>query len=71
MKLKEKFENIIYNYVGSEYDRRDVSNILEKETDVFAIEFAEWIANGYSFADDVGLTTTKELLEIYKRENKL
>jgi len=44
---------------GAEYQR-------EKQ-DEFAIGFADWIANGHSFVDDVGPSTTKELLEIYKK----
>ncbi len=45
--------------------------VLEKIADEFAIGFAEWIANGHSFVDDVGPSTTKQLLEIYKKEQQL
>ena len=45
MTLKEKFENIIHNYIGSEWDRRDVSTNLVTDADEFAIEFHRWMLN--------------------------
>lgn len=53
----------------------------QKEKDDFAIAFAEWIANSY-YSYNFGIKmfqhrnkeiykTTKELLEIYKKENNL
>ena len=66
MKLKEKFINIIFNYIGSEWDRRDVSNDLEKISYEFAIDFAEWLINNYYTNPNFEYKTTKELLEIYK-----
>jgi hypothetical protein len=80
MTLKEKFENIIYNYVGSEWNRRDVSNSLEKDSDEFAIGFAEFIAEKTINYQDGKFRiktlapifkTPKELLEIYKKEKGL
>lgn len=83
MTLKDKFENIIYNYIGSEWDRRDVSNNLVTDANEFAIEFAEWctyyrdknrnvygdMLHAKSKYDDT--YTTKELLEIFKKEKGL
>jgi hypothetical protein len=54
----------------------EVHNSLEKLTDDFAIEFAEWIAindyrcysNGWGKLWEKGTVTPKELLEIYKKE---
>lgn len=83
MTLKDKFENIIYNYIGSEWDRRDVSNNLVTDANKFAIEFAEWctyyrdknrnvygdMLHAKSKYDDT--YTTKELLEIFKKEKGL
>lgn len=77
MTLKEKFENIIFNYIGSEWNRRDVSNSLETDAEDFAIGFAEWmrenevyisISEVGDYAFDIGANsyTSKELLEIYK-----
>lgn len=84
MTLKEKFENIIHNYIGSEWDRRDVSNNLVTDADEFAIGFAVWcIKKRVDFFDDteIGETYTingfvsrykiNELLEIYKKEKGL
>jgi hypothetical protein len=69
MTLKENFENIIYNYIGSEWDRRDVSNSLETDADEFAIEFAEWYLNLWHTDDDSSFdnNSPQELLQIYKK----
>ena len=51
MTLKERFERI--------------KKEQQKEKDDFAIDFAEWVnINAYKFPNK---TTTKELLEIYKK----
>ena len=73
MTLKENFENIIYNYIGSEWDRRDVSNSLETDADEFAIGFAEWYLNLWHTDDDSSFdnNSPQELLEIYKKEKGL
>ena len=78
MTLKENFENIIYNYIGSEWDRRDVSNSLENDAEEFAIGFAFYLSDNYisrtldTWDDAVGIRfTTKEVLEIYKKEKGL
>ena len=74
MKLKEKFENIIFNYIGSEWDRRDVSINLEKDTDDYAIGFAEWkdkISSSDLLYSSKYAKSNKELLEIYKKEKGL
>ena len=69
MTLKENFENIIYNYIGSEWDRRDVSNSLETDADDFAIGFAEWYLNLWHTDDDSSFdnNSPQELLQIYKK----
>ena len=68
MTLKEKF----YPYCDNEYSDKWVSaENCEDVADEFAIGFAEFIANGYSFVDDVSPKSTKELLEIYKKEQGL
>jgi hypothetical protein len=69
MTLKEKFNNIIYNYVGSEWDRRDVSNNLEKEAEEFAIGFTEWLMK-IRFKS-IECLSVESLLEIYKKEKRL
>lgn len=68
MTLKEKFENIIFNYIGSEWDRRDVSNNLVTDADDFAIGFLEWGFNNYNMINSYDL---KLLLTKYKEEKGL
>ena len=59
MTLKEKFKKEGF----SNYD------YLSNVADEFAIEFAEWLnVNAYKYPTK---TTTKELLEIYKKEKRL
>lgn len=65
MTLKEKFKNIIFNYIDSEWDRRDVSFDLEFDAEEFAIGFAIWCSQ---LKID---NWEKELLEIYKKEKGL
>lgn len=85
MTLKDKFENTIFNYIDSEWDRRDVSSDLEFDAEEFAIGFAEWcrdsavretpysteFTNDWELRSEQKIVTTKELLEIYKKEKGL
>jgi hypothetical protein len=61
MTLKEKF--------GELYVEKGMANECEKIADDFAIGFAEWIRN-MSFGK-YHAHSTKELLEIYKKEKGL
>ena len=71
MTLKEQIKDI---EVG-----KGMSDNLEKIADNYAIEFAEWIvineynfySNGWSKVFKKGNITSKELLEIFKREKGL
>jgi hypothetical protein len=67
MKLKEQFEQ----YAKEEIWRTRNYNAEECEliADEFAIGFAEWFVIQESWNDDK--LTTKELLEIYKKEKQL
>lgn len=77
MKIKERFTSIIRNHntVGV------ISDEIEKTADDYAIEFGQWMASGVEFMDDTErgriyyfknkLHTTKELLEIFKKEKAL
>jgi hypothetical protein len=67
MTLKEKFKQWLDT--DPRLQIREVQ--LEVIAEEFAIGFADWIANGHSFVDDVGPSTTKELLEIFKKEKGL
>jgi len=76
MTLKEKFKEILTAFWINDWE-----NECEKIADEFAIEFAEWLANSY-YSYNFGIKmfqhrnkeiykTTKELLEIYKKECNL
>ena len=80
MTLKEKFKERLYNqsHDDSECLRIKFENIdkvidsQEKIADDFAIGFAEWLyLDGRDILIFKGLKTTKELLEIYKKEKGL
>ena len=73
MTLKEKFEECIWAF-----DKSIIKNQSEKceaISDVFTIGFTEWTyTNGKETirkANEEGLKSTKELLEIYKKEKEL
>jgi hypothetical protein len=76
MTLKEKFEEILIAFWTNEWESE-----CEKVTDEFAIGFADWINrvsyrsfdnNWYLTQDEEDIKkTTKELLEIYKKEKEL
>jgi hypothetical protein len=74
MTIKEKFDNIeimFENQVASlKYDElSEASNHCEKIADEFAIGFLNWYAMHGSWIEEN--LTTKELLEIYKKEKGL
>ena len=66
MTLKEKF----YPYCDNEYSEKWASaENCEDVADEFAIGFADWLnVNAYKYPIKI---TTKELLEIYKKEKGL
>jgi len=68
MTLKEKFENTIFNYIDSEWDRRDASIDLEFDAEEFAIGFAEFCFDSLSKYPN---NNYEELLEMYKKEKGL
>jgi hypothetical protein len=72
MTLKEKFENVLHNWINKDYDRQHVANELEIDADEFAIGFAEWL-NGLDINDYVlqKHISSQELLEMYKKEKGL
>ena len=75
MTLKEK--------IGDVYINNDMSKNLEKIADDYAIEFAEWNSHKYKYLENKGwfatsyqlgmdiLISSKELLEIFKKEKGL
>jgi hypothetical protein len=74
MTLKQKFDNVeimFENQLGQlRYDELlEASNECVKIAEDFAIGFNDWVnVNAYKFPTK---TTTKELLEIYKKEKGL
>lgn len=78
MTLKEKFSNLLPWY--SEKDNNDEPTQCEKIADDYAIGFAEWLNEEYSYYHGDGeyydhtknkWYKLKELLEIYKKEKGL
>lgn len=74
MTLKEKLFNVVFDN-AYEFKTENVLPELVDIADEFAIGFAEWIfTNGRETirkANKDGLKSTKELLEIYKKEKGL
>ena len=63
MNLKDEFIYALWEDTDATGD--EVENKCEKIANKFAIGFADWLnLNAYKFP---GQTTTKELLEIYKK----
>jgi hypothetical protein len=83
MTLKEKFENVLHNWIDEDYNRQHVAEELEIDAEEFALGFAEWLTNEKSpysimydnqevrFSDFRKEYTAKELLQIYKKEKGL
>ena len=65
MTLKEKFENVLHNWIDKDYNRQHVANELEIDSDEFAIEFAEWLQ------ENNGAMSYQELLKEFKKEKGL
>lgn len=83
MTLKENFINILHNWIEKDYDREHVAKLLEIDSDDYTIEFAEWCTyyrdkNRNLYGDMLHAKskydetyTTKQLLEIFKKEKGL
>lgn len=72
MTLKEKFDNVeimFENQIGKiKYDELcEASNQCEKVAEDFAIGFAEWLLDRFTFKNFIH-KDLKELLEIYKKK---
>jgi hypothetical protein len=73
MTLKEKFqEEPVVVYKDSYKLTNQSAELLEQIAEEFAIGFAEWL-RGYRYdnAEIYHISSTKELLEIYKKEKGL
>jgi hypothetical protein len=83
MTIKEKFENVLHNWIDEDYNRQHVAEELEIDADEFAIGFAEWLSYRYKYLDNKGWFATtyhlemgifkksEELLKMYKIEKEL
>jgi hypothetical protein len=69
MTLKEKFENILCNWIDKDYNREFVAKQIEIDADDYAIEFAEWVID-YSFKGMYS-NNLNELLKEFKKEKGL
>lgn len=80
MKLVDKIQEAHSNKL-SDYSKiyTPTAEVIERIADEFAIDFCEWIAindyrlysNGWSKVFKKGNITSKEILEIYKKEKGL
>ena len=72
MKLKQKFETTMVSFLIDKNQDKPMIEHFEKVAEDFAIEFAEWL-RGYKYdnAEIYHISSTKELLEIYKKEKGL
>ncbi len=68
-KLKKDYQNVLINWIDKDYDRKNVSCEIVYESDKFTISFLDWY--GGLRIDEVEGKTTKELLEIYKKQLSL
>jgi len=47
MTLKEKFQNILIDWINEYYNREHVAELIEIHSDDYAIEFAKWLMDGH------------------------
>jgi len=45
MTLKQKFKNILIDWIDEYYNREHVAEVIEIDADDYAIEFANWLFN--------------------------
>ena len=67
--LKEKFENILWNWIDKDYNREFVAKQIEIDADDYAIEFKDWCDK--IIIEEWLDKTTSELLKIFKKEKGL
>ena len=72
MTLKSKFLKLYHKFAISDEWEGSLEDDAVKIADEFAIGFAEWLTILVTKKSDLYLDkNTKELLEIYKKENEL
>lgn len=68
--IKEKYKEIVSGW--NDERTENVSKRCEEIADDYAIEFAEWLSfNDLFYSIQFGNNSTKELLEIFKKEKGL
>lgn len=70
MTLKDKFINILHNWIDKDYDREHVSVLLEIDSDDYAIEILESYHNSL-FIIPLKEGEAKRIVEHLKKEKKL
>ena len=68
MTLKEKFKNILIDWIDEYYNREHIAEVIEIDADDYAIEFAKWCFEKYNI---ISCYDMEELLKIYKKEKGL
>jgi hypothetical protein len=71
MTLKEKFENILHNWIEKDYNRQNVANELQINADDFAIGFLNWGTTYKANDKNNWQLTSQQLLEMYKKKQNL
>jgi hypothetical protein len=73
MTLTKKFENIIFNYIRKQYEREHIASLLRVDAEEFAIDFYNWMRKEDTpeNAEKYFGYTDKDMLNVFKKENKL
>jgi hypothetical protein len=73
MTLTKKFENIIFNYIRKQYEREHIVSLLRVDAEEFAIDFYNWMRKEDTpeNAEKYFGYTDKDMLNVFKEENKL
>jgi hypothetical protein len=72
MTLKEKFKNILIDWIDEYYNREHIAEVIEIDADNYAIDFLEWCENKNVFSPSViHKPTYNKLLIQFKKEKGL
>jgi len=67
MTLKEKFKNILIDWIDEYYNREHIAEVIEINADNYAIDFADWLIK----RETKYFESLKALLQLYKKEKGL
>jgi hypothetical protein len=73
MTLTKKFENIVFNYIRKQYEREHIVSLLRVDAEEFTIDFYNWMRKEDTpeNAEKYFGYTDKDMLNVFKEENKL